>query len=161
MKIRCLLALALVLIMSVAYAHEDRILTIRPDDTIPEIPASFGHVSLRISGLGGPAPAVEFSSGSHHNKLPLCVTRLIRTQQRRNVFVTGSWYHDTSKFPPYIYVRFYAPGYAENRPFNSSFDIAFNLYNARVTRIERFVAYPAGNGGEYRDVVLPKGCTLP
>ena len=154
------LPLILILFISSAYAHEDRILSIQPDGSIPEIPAAFGPVALKISGLGNPAPTVQFSSGTHRNNLPICVTRYIHTQQMKDVFVSGSWYHNESVLPYYVDVEFYEPGYVQGHPYNSSFKILFNLRTAQVIKLQWFVADPSGNGGQYRDVVLPKGCAL-
>jgi len=158
-KIRLLLLTSL-LAIGTAYAHQDRILTIRPDGSVPEIPASFGPVSLRISDLGAPVPMVKFSSGIHHNNLPSCVTRLIQTQQLSDVFVTGSWYHEESRLPYYVNVQFYDPGYVPGRSYNSSFNILFNLRTTQVIEVQRFIADPSGNGGQYQDVALPKGCLI-
>jgi hypothetical protein len=82
-----------------ANAHQDRILSVQPDGLIPEIPASFGRVSIKIKGLGSAAPMVQFGVGKHLTDLPSCVTRVIRTKSQSDIRVTGSWYHDEKTIP--------------------------------------------------------------
>jgi hypothetical protein len=155
--IRSLLFL-LALVASTASAHKDRILSIRPDGSVPEIPASFGRVFLNISGLGGSKPTVQFRSGKKVNVLPSCVTRYINSSKVSDILVTGSWYHEQSTLPYYINVEFNEPGYISSRPFNSSFNILFNLRTTDIIEIKRFVADRSGNGGRYLTVNLPASC---
>jgi len=157
--IRSLLLIS-ALVVGTAYAHQDRILTILPDGSIPEIPAHLGPVFLEISGLGTAAPTVRFRSRTHRTNLPACATRLINTRQLKDVFITGSWYHDESRLPYYVSVKFYDPGYVKSRPYNSSFNVLFNLRTAQIIKIQRFVATPSGDGGQFQEVDLPKGCAL-
>lgn len=155
------LLLTLILMLGAAHAHRDRILTIRSDGSIPEIPASFGRVFLKVSNLGSPTPTVQFSSGTQRNDLPPCVTRLISARQQSDLLLTGSWYHDESRLPYYVNVEFHDPGHVPSRTYNSSLNILFNLRTARVINIKRFVADPSGNGGRYQGVTLSaSGCTL-
>ncbi|GEM_PF-3714505 len=88
------------------------------------------------------------------------MTGLIHTQRLSDVFVTGSWYHNEAIVPYYVSVKFYEPGYVRGRTFNSSFNIVFNLHTAQVLSVQRFIADPSGNGGQYKNVALPKGCTM-
>lgn len=150
--------LVLALLSGSAHAHQDRILSVDQNGSIPEIPASFGRVSLGISGLGSDSPTVTFGSGDRLNRLPSCVTRLIRAEKLDDVLVTGSWYHRESTLPYYISVKFYEPSRNEARSYNSSLDILFNLRTAEVIQIKRFVASESNDGGRYEAVDLPEGC---
>jgi hypothetical protein len=154
------LLLSLVLVATVASAHQDRILTLSPDGSIPEIPAPLGPVSLEISGLGGRAPIVVFRSGKHANTLPPCVTQLIPSTKASQVEVTGSWYHEESILPYYVGVAFHEPGYVAARSYNSSLYVLFNLRTTEVIRIHRFEAERSGNGGRYLEVDLPADCNV-
>jgi hypothetical protein len=154
------LLLTLVFFTSMASAHKDRILTVQSDGSIPEIPVSFGPVSLKISGLGSVAPSVQFRSGAYINNIPGCVTSLIRSKLQSDVFVSGSWYHDESILPYYVSVKFHDPGYVKSKLYNSSTNILFNLHTAEIIEIKRFVARSDGNGGQFINVDLPKGCPL-
>lgn len=150
--------LPLLLVAAAASAHKDRILSIRRDGSIPEIPASFGGVFLKIGGLGTPRPTVQFRSGKNLNVLPPCVTRFIRSRKANDVYVTGSWYHEQSSLPYYINVEFNDPDDRAGRAYRSNFSILFNLRTGSVIKMERFVADASGNGGRYFPVKLPASC---
>jgi hypothetical protein len=62
-----------------AKAHEDRILHVNADGSIPAIPAKFGNVRLVMNGLGTKRPFVQLRIGAHRTTLPFCVTQMIRT----------------------------------------------------------------------------------
>jgi hypothetical protein len=152
------LFLAIALLPAVASAHQDRILTIRKDGSIPEIPASFGPVFLNISGLGGTKPSISFKTGTHITELPACVTRYVRSKSHSDLFVVGSWYHQESVLPYYVSVQFLDPGHDKNRSYNSSTNILFNLHNGTIIHVKRFVANRSGSGGKYTELELPEGC---
>ena len=158
MKISRSLLLALAILPTVAGAHQDRILTIRADGSIPEIPESFGPVFLSTSGLGSGAPSISFRTGAHITTLPACVTRHIRSKSKNDLFVVGSWYHQESVLPYYVSARFLDPGHDKNRSYNSSTNILFNLHNGAIIHIKRFAANRAGSGGKYTKLELPEGC---
>lgn len=160
MKCFRLLLLAFTLFTSTASAHQDRILTVQPDGSIPEIPAPLGPVSLKISGLGSTALNVQFRSGAHVNVLPDCATRLIRSKRPSDVFVTGSWYHNESVLPYYVSVQFRDSRHAENQPYNASLTILFNLRTAEIIEIKRFAADRSGNDGQHLTVDIPNDCIL-
>jgi hypothetical protein len=154
------LLLSLVLIASTASAHRDRILSILSDGRIPEIPASFGPVLLKISGLGSAKPTVELRSGGKLNVLPVCLTRFIHSKKLSDVKVTGSWYHEESTLPYYINIEFNEPGYITDQAYKSNLSILFNLRTTEIIKIERFVADRSGDGGQYLTVDLPVTCKL-
>lgn len=152
------LLLAVLLFPMVVHAHQDRILSVRPDGTIPEIPSSFGPVSLKISGLGGSEPAVEFRTPSGRNVLPKCLTRLLGKVRQDGVFVTGSWYHEEIVLPYYVNVEFRDPGYSKARSFNSKLSIIFDLRTAEIIDINRLVANRSGTRAQFVPIDIPKGC---
>ena len=152
------LLLALVLLSGIAGAHQDRILTVREDGSIPEIPASFGPVFLSTSQLGSAAPKVSFRVGVHVTTLPACLTRHIRSSNRNDLFVVGSWYHEESILPYYVSVQFLDPGHDKSRSYNSSTNILFNLHNGAVIHVKRFIANRSDSGGQYIKLYLPEGC---
>jgi hypothetical protein len=119
-------------------------LSVQPDGLIPEIPASFGRVSLKIKGLGSAAPMVQFRVGKHLTDLPSCVTRVIRTKSQSDIRVAGSWYHDEKTIPYYVNVEFYDPGYVRGRLSNSNYSFLFNLRTAQLISITRFEADRSG-----------------
>ncbi|MBD2458757.1 hypothetical protein H6G80_32435 [Nostoc sp. FACHB-87] len=149
--------LGVLLATNAAYAHRDRILTLTPNGSIPEIPATFGRAHLTVSGLGTDQPLIQLKIGTHQTTLPACVARLIRTTSQRDIRLTGSWYHDESILPYYINIEFYDPGRNPNLH-NSSYQILYNLHNAKIIKLTRFKANLLGNGVQSTDIVLPVNC---
>jgi len=158
MRISRSLLFGLIFIFVSAHAHMDRILSLLPDGSIPELPSALGTVSLKISGLGSNAPAVEFDVGSNRDILPTCVTSFIRSKQLDDVRVTGSWYHDESDLPYYVNVQFYEPSPFPHPEFDRSLNILFNLHTAEVIWIKRRT--PTDTGFEELPLKLAAGCTI-
>ena len=127
------------LLSHAAYAHMDRKLTLAPDGSIPEIPASLGKVVLKISGLDAGTPSVEFDVDSNKDILPTCLTRFIHTRLLSDVELTGSWYHNEDILPYYVTVRFREPRADPASISDDAFEILFNLHNARVLEMKRYV----------------------
>jgi hypothetical protein len=116
-----------------AEAHRDRILHVKADGSIPDIPAEFGKVRLTLEGLGSNHPLIQLRIGTHQTTLPLCVANMIRTTSAAEIRVTGSWYHDEkNSLPYYLDIQFFEPGYDPKRSYNSSHTFLFNLHNAKL-----------------------------
>lgn len=146
--------LVMLLVTSAAYAHQDRILTLIADGSIPEIPAYFGRTQLMVSGLGTDNPLIQLKIGMHQTTLPVCVARLIRITSEKNIRLTGSWYHNESTLPYYINVQFYYPSQSS---YNTSYRILYNLHNAKLLKLTRFESNKLGEG-VFSDVILPESC---
>jgi hypothetical protein len=129
--------LTILLSTSAAYAHKDRILTLNPDGSIPEIPASFGRAYLMVSELGTDKPIIQFKIGTQQTTLPACVARSIRLRSQKDIRLSGSWYHDEGILPYYANIQFYDPG-SSPTPSNSSYRILYNLHNAKLIKLSGF-----------------------
>lgn len=152
--------LLLLLATGITHAHEDRVLSIQSDGAIPEIPASFGRVSLVIKGLGGENPIVRFRVGALSNDIPACLTSMIRTRRIGDIRISGSWYHDESNLPYYVNVVFPDPGYRQDRLNNPRLELLFNLRTAQLIKVNRLDTGFLGIGGGYGPVKLPKDCKV-
>ncbi|MBB4727666.1 hypothetical protein [Xanthomonas arboricola] len=130
---RILFFLVLTLLTEPAIAHQDRILSLEPDGSIPEIPASFGKAFLVVEGLGTKAPVVKLKIGARSTALPLCMTRLIKTRQRSSIRLSGSWYHEERIVPFYINVEFPDPGQEQEKYPRSGQTFLFNLRTPSLT----------------------------
>jgi len=149
------------LVAGPAEAHRDRILPVKADGSIPDIPAEFGQVRLTLEGLGSTNPLIQLRIGTHQTTLPLCVARMIRTRSAAEIQVTGSWYHDEkTSLPYYLDVQFFDPGYDPKRRYNSGHGFLFNLHNAKLIHATTFEATNAGDGGQDMALTLPPGCNL-
>jgi hypothetical protein len=89
------------LVAGPAEAHRDRILPVKADGSIPDIPAEFGQVRLTLEGLGSNNPLIQLRIGTHQTTLPFCVAQMIHTTSLAEIKVTGSWYHDEKDSLPY------------------------------------------------------------
>jgi hypothetical protein len=144
-----------------AKAHEDRILHVDADGSIPAVPAKFGKARLIMNGLGTKRPFVQLRIGAHRTTLPFCVTQIIRTTSPAGILVTGSWYHDeTTSLPYYLDVRFFDPGYDPKRSYNAGHEFLFNLHNAKLIDATVLQATKSGDGGQRMALKLPPGCSL-
>ena len=153
--------LILALFAGSAEAHRDRILHVKADGSIPDIPTKFGQARLIVEGLGSEKPLIQLRIGSHKTTLPLCVAQMIRTRTAAEIQVTGSWYHDEkTSLPYYLDVQFFDPGYDPKRSYNSSQEFLFNLHNAKLIDATAFKATSAGDGGQRKALALPPGCKL-
>lgn len=141
-----------------AYARDIRV-SIRPDGSVSEIPPKFGPVSVRIVDLGQEDPKFQITIGEHQTSLPNCVMRMIRTANQSDIKVTASWDHERSLLPPYISFRFFDAGDDPKRDYRSSYDFLFDLQNAKLIQIQRFEAFAAGDGGQYKDATLSTDCS--
>jgi hypothetical protein len=150
---------ALVLVSGVVHAHTDRLLTLRSDGSIREVPASFGRTNLTVKSLGTNTPSIRLKIGAHLTTLPPCATRFIRTRKIKDIRLTGSWYHDETVLPYYINVEFFDPGYNPKRTYNSSYRFLFNLHNAQLIHVTRHHVNLSG-GSTLKRFDLPKDCKV-
>lgn len=125
------LAIALLGIAPAAEAHEDRILSLRADGSIPEIPATFGAVSFRARF--GPPVEVVFRVDGRTTVVPACITRLIPSQSLRDIDLSGSWYHDERILPFYVAADFLPPD--RNEDAGKAVSVIFNLHDASIVQV--------------------------
>lgn len=149
--------LAILLLSSPAYAHRDRILTLRDDGSIAEIPASLGPVFFRFEHLDENDPKIEFQVAEQRTTLPACLTRFVRSRELSDTKLTGSWYHDESNLPYYVNIKFIDPGQDPQQLSLSGYNLLFNLRNAQLIKVSRFDSDGAG-GGMYTALLLDENC---
>lgn len=142
----------------IAYAHEDRILTLRADGSITEIPASFGRARLTVKGLGTRTPLVQLRIGTRQTTLPICAASIIRTRDPEDIRVTASWYHDQARLPYYINIEFYDPDRKPERFVNPSSQFLFNLHDAKLIKVHRLEANWFDDGGSFKEVEFSAKC---
>ncbi|MBW8810789.1 MAG: hypothetical protein JF591_18645 [Lysobacter sp.] len=116
----------------VSYAHEDRILKLAPDGRLPDVPATFGPATVDFRVRGDAPPRLKLTIGAHSYAVPECVTRLIRTRERRDIAIRGSWYHTEERLPYYIGMTFYDPGSEHDQAEGQYVQLLFNLRNAQL-----------------------------
>lgn len=118
---------------SVSYAHEDRILKLAPDGRLPDVPEVFGPTVVDFRVRGDAPPRLKLTIGAHSYAVPECVTRLIRTRDRHDIAISGSWYHKESEgLPYYVQMTFYDPGAHHDQAEGQYVQLLFNLHNAQL-----------------------------
>src|SRR5215475_9699893 len=106
---RTTLLVAFIVLATAALAHQDRILSVRLDGAIPELPSAYQTTRLHVAFSEGDTGALQqltFLSSGREISLQLCVLRLVPKSSFRQLLLTGSWYHDESILPHYLQVQF-------------------------------------------------------
>lgn len=92
-----------------ACAHVDTILTLRPDGSIPELPAQYASARLQI-GWPVAEQGVTFSVNGRAVSVPRCALSGVKSRSLAQVDLSGSWYHEPREgLPHYLMVAFRDP----------------------------------------------------
>ncbi|WP_394537639.1 hypothetical protein PRJ39_16155 [Lysobacter enzymogenes] len=135
MKHRFFILAALLTTATSAPAHQDRVLTLRPDGRLPEIPAEFGRAVADIRWPDDGPVRIELTVGASTYTVPTCVTELIRTRERRDVEFSGSWYPAEQRSAYYISMVFYDPGAEHSQMKGQYVWLTFDLLTARLRQV--------------------------
>lgn len=159
-RIVLLAALAVAMFATAASAHQDRILSLRPDGAIPELPLAYQATRLHVAFSEGDSGAVQqlsFLSSGRETVVQPCVLRLIPKSSFGQLFLTGSWYHDESILPHYVNVQFRDPS-LPGLPAYPGVSFLFSLRDARLLEVTQAVPIPAENAVQDRRIALVDGC---
>jgi hypothetical protein len=156
---RTTLLVTFVVLATAAGAHQDRILSIHPDGAIPELPSAYQTTRLHVAFSEGDAGALRqltFLSSGRETSVQPCLLRLVPTGSFRQLYLTGSWYHDESIVPHYVHVAF-----LESRPQDLQnyvgVHFVFSLRDASLFKVTQVIFTPA-QGPQDRDIRLSNGC---
>jgi hypothetical protein len=158
---RTTLLLVFALLSGAAGAHQDRILSVRPDGVIPELPAAYGATRLHVAfsqGDHGGLHSLRFVSSGHETNLPPCLLRLVSDSSAHRLFVVGSWYHDESLLPHYISVKFHDAAAAPEVPERPRVEFLLSLRDARVLGVTRIAKLPGEASVRHEGISLVNGC---
>ncbi len=102
-------AIAACLAAGSACAHVDTILTLRPDGSMPELPAQYASARLQI-GWPVAGKGVTFSVFGREVSVPRCALTGVKSRSMAQVDLSGSWYHEPRDgLPHYVVVEFHDP----------------------------------------------------
>jgi hypothetical protein len=90
---RAMLLVAFIALATAALAHQDRILSVRVDGTIPELPSTYQTTRLHVAFSEGNAGALQqlnFLSSGRETSVQPCLLRLVPKGSLRQLFLTGS-----------------------------------------------------------------------
>ena len=121
-----------------AFAHQDRILSIRPDGTLTDLPDEYGPVRINIVRSKDDASAVQhvvLSSPKFRVSLNKCVIELLG--DIKHVEASGSWYHEPGRLPPYVSMTFYSGPYDPKGDKNQYSSVTYSLLDGRILMGQR------------------------
>ena len=116
-----------------AFAHPDRILPIKPDGTLADLPAEYGPVRISIVRSKDNASKVQqvvLSSPKFRVTLNKCVIDLLGDVT--HVEASGSWYHERGILPPYVSLDFYSGPYNPRSHDNQYSSVTYSLVDGRI-----------------------------
>jgi hypothetical protein len=162
--------LASVALAHVALAHRDRILSVRPDGVIPELPIAYEATRLRIAFSEGDAGALQqldFLSSGRETGVQPCLLRLVPKSSFRQLKVTGSWYHRGSfqylgvlqSNPHYVSVGFLDTPSQQGSPADAGIHFAFSLRDASLLNVAQVIRESATSFHD-RHIRLSDGCPV-
>src|SRR4051794_15897387 len=160
---RTTLVVAFVVLATAALAHQDRILSVGVDGAIPELPPAYQTTRLHIAFSEGDAGALQqlnFLSSGQETSVPPCLLRLVPKSSLRQLFLSGSWYHDVSTLPHYLVVEFRDSPSRQGVPDYPGVRFLFSLRDASLLEVTQVVALPAQNVVQDRTVRLSNGCPV-
>jgi hypothetical protein len=153
--------LVFALLSGATWAHQDRILSVRQDGVIPELPAAYSATRLHVvfsHGDHGGLLSLRFVSSGRETNLPACLVRLVADSSTHRLFVVGSWYHDESLLPHYISVEFHDAAAAHELPEQPRVKFLLSLRDARVLHVARVTPLPREAGVQHQQISLINGC---
>jgi hypothetical protein len=158
---RTTLLVAFMMLATAALAHQDRILSVRADGVIPELPSDYQTTRLHIAfseGDAGTLQQLNFLSSGRETSVQPCLLRLVSKGSFRHLFIIGPWYHDESIVPHYLQVQFRNSPSQEGLPEYPGVSFLFSLRDAKLLEVSRVVLIPAQNAVRLQNIRLSNGC---
>lgn len=151
------------LLATTAWAHQDRVLSVRVNGVIPELPAAYRTTRLHIAFSNGDAGALQkliFMSSGRETSIQPCLLQLVPKGSFHQLVVAGSWSHHVSGLPHYLYVHFSDSLSVDGLPGYPGVRFLFSLRDASLLEVTRIASLPAQNGHhhQYREIPLTDGC---
>jgi hypothetical protein len=159
---RTTLVIAFIVLATAAFAHQDRILSVRADGAIPELPSAYQTTRLHVAFSEGDAGALQqlnFLSSGRETSVQPCLLRLVPKGSFRQLFLTGSWYHEESILPHYLQVEFRDSPSLQGLPDYPGVRVLFSLRDARLLEVTQVVP-SAQNAVQLRNIRLSNGCPV-
>jgi hypothetical protein len=158
---RTTLLVALIVLATTALAHQDRILSVRLDGAIPELPPAYQTTRLHVAFSEGDAGALQrltFLSSGRQISLQPCLLGLVPKSSFRQLFLTGSWYHEERILPHYLAVQFRDSLSLQELPDYPGVRFLFSLRDASLLQVTHVVPLPAENAVQLRNIPLSNDC---
>jgi hypothetical protein len=157
---RTTLLVAFAVLATAALAHQDHVLSVRLDGAIPELPPAYQTTRLHVAFSEGDAGALQkltFLSSGRETSVQPCLLRLVPTGSFRQLYLTGSWYHDESIVPHYVQVAFLESPPLQELQNYPGVQFLFSLRDASLLEVTQVIPTPA-QGVQRRNIRLSNGC---
>lgn len=161
MKRITLLAALVVLLSTAAFAHTDRILSVRSDGVIPELPPTYQTTRLHVAFSEGDAGVLErldFLSSGQETSVKPCLLKLVPKSSLQQLFLSGSWYHEEETLPHYLSVQFRDTLTPEGMPEQLRVRFLFSLRDAKLLEVTQTLPIPGQNAVRFQGIRLSNGC---
>jgi hypothetical protein len=158
---RTVLLVASIMLATAASAHQDHILSVHADGTLPELPPAYQTSRLHIAfsdGDAGTLQQLKFISSGRETTVQPCLLSLVLNGALRRLRVSASWYHNESAtLPHYVQVQFRDERPPQGLPDHPSIRFLFSLRDAKLLEVYRVV--PIGpNTTQDQRINLSNGC---
>ncbi|WP_315798796.1 hypothetical protein [Bradyrhizobium sp. SZCCHNRI3043] len=151
MKRIMVLVATVMLATTAALSHQDVILSLGTDGTIPGLPPDYQTTRLHLvfsNGNAGALQGLSFLSSGRETRIQPCLLQLVAKGSRRQMFLTGSWYHDETIVPHYVQVEFRDPPSPQQAPGQTGVSFLFNLRDSTLLGVTR----------QFQPIKLRDGC---
>jgi hypothetical protein len=138
--------LVLMMLPSLTFAHQDRILPIRADGTLGGLPSAYGLVRVHIERTAGnprQIRSVVLTSKKFRISLKPCVIEKLKDVV--HIEANGSWYHTRGTLPPYVSLSFYSSQYDPKSATNAYYSITYSLLDGHILMGQRAWHSPLGH----------------
>ena len=145
MKRMMALVATVMLATTAALAHQDSILSLGTDGTIPGLPPAYQTTRLHLAFSQGDAGALQelsFLSSGQETRVQPCLLQLVAKGSLRQLFLTGSWYHDETIMPHYVQVEFRDPPSPQQAADQTRVSFLFSLRDSTLLEVTRLVSMP-------------------
>ena len=136
-------ALCLVGVIPAAQAHMDTWLSLTPDGAVAQLPDRYQSTRIHLKFARDATARLQrlvFVAGGHETVIADCWLRLVPDGARESMKISGSWYHDLKRLPPYVQLRFDAPRQGRDPDTAPGFRSLFNLQNGQLMSVTEAVA---------------------
>jgi hypothetical protein len=162
---RLTLFLLACVISASAAAHKDRRLSVAPDGSIPELPTTYASTRLHVGFAGADSKKLSeltITSSGRKTSLRPCLLALVSAHPASQMSLTGSWYHDESRLPHYLQVRFSEQEAQTDLRETPAVLFLFSLRDASLLQVTivRDLHLPDQQAEQYQELKLHAGCPI-
>jgi hypothetical protein len=101
---------------------------------------------------------LTFLSSGRETGVQPCLLRLVPKGSFRQLYLTGSWYHDESIVPHYVQVAFLESPLLQELQNYAGVQFLFSLRDASLLEVTQVIPIPGRTDVQERNIRLSNGC---